>query len=179
MIGLRAEMQECAGLAQRIASNCAVTGSLGMIRGLECVRMQSRHAKFLKKAGRNLSWLAAAGLFISITEMQTRDVGALSLLYLSLITLAFGTILYLTFLCISERLSRRELNELLASGRLLGGRSRPLILFLRSFNVAKSGLLKRMISALGLLVWWEVDFLFTVAISRRSSTTQSVPADCS
>jgi hypothetical protein len=114
--------------------------------------MKSDQAKFLRNFSRTVAWVAAVIFGLSAFAVGQVDLhGAVPIVVLSLALSAVATAAYLVLLRVAQTAAKQELEELLRSGQLFGGNAGPLILFLRSFDVAKSGLTARLFDALSFL----------------------------
>ncbi len=115
--------------------------------------MRSEHTRLLKKASRILAGLAAVIFCLGFVGVGAGNNAALPLIFLGLAVSVLATVAYLAFLRIAQKAAEHELEGLLTSRRLVEGDTKPVILFLRSFDVAKSGLAERIFAALRFLLF--------------------------
>jgi hypothetical protein len=117
--------------------------------------MTSRHLRTIRKISRAISWIAAfltGAMFLFANDSSDR-LFALMLLAITIVALAVN----MTALWYGQMVAQRELAEAMATG-LSGQPARlPIILFLRSADVAEASLLKKLFS--------ELRSLFVVAVS--------------
>jgi hypothetical protein len=105
--------------------------------------MTSRHLRTIRKISRGISWIAAflTGAMILFANDSSDRLFALMLLAITILAIAVN----MTALWYGQMVAQRELAEAMASSSGLPPRL-PIILFLRSADVAKAGLLKKLFS---------------------------------
>jgi hypothetical protein len=81
--------------------------------------------------------------------MRPADVIAVPIVVLSLALSAVATASYLVLLRFAQTAAKQDLEGLLRSGQLLGGNAGLLILFLRSFDVARSDVDEKLDDSVG------------------------------
>jgi YidC/Oxa1 family membrane protein insertase len=106
------------------------------------VSMKIRSLRWIRRASRIAFWLSAIFLLISGTSGNTW-LGVFA------VTTVVAVVVYLIALWLGQKLAGREFEAALASDL---GANRPIILFLRSFGIARSSLGARFIVELGYIV---------------------------
>jgi hypothetical protein len=106
----------------------------------------SRNARTLRNLSRTIAWVAGLIFSLSFFAADKDPKGAVPFLGLSFALFVFATAAYLALLRVAQKAAGQELQQQLTSGQLSSDKTTPLILFLRSFDVAKSSLAQRLIS---------------------------------
>jgi hypothetical protein len=106
------------------------------------VALNSRHVERVRRASRIGYWLGAPLLYLSISAVQ-KNFGGWPLVGASLAVCVLSIAGYLVALVWGQTLAEREVNDALTG---VAGPHLPIILFLRSFDVAKAGLVGRAIA---------------------------------
>jgi hypothetical protein len=113
---------------------------------MDSVMIGSRNARALRTFSRTTAWVAGLIFAVSFFASDKSPEGAVRFLGASFALFVFATAAYLVLLRVAQMAAGHELQQQLTSGQLLSDNSTPLILFLRSFDVAKSNLAQRLIS---------------------------------
>jgi hypothetical protein len=100
----------------------------------------------LRALSRTTAWVAGIIFTVSFFAAGENAKGALPFLGSSFALFVFATAAYLVLLRVAQKAAGQELQQQLTSGQLSSDKTTPLILFLRSFDVAKSSLAQRLIS---------------------------------
>jgi YidC/Oxa1 family membrane protein insertase len=106
------------------------------------VSIKIRSVRWIRRASRITFWLSAIFLLIS-------GYSGTWLTSVLAVTVVLGVVVYLIALWLSQTLEGREFAAAIASDP---GGNRPIILFLRSFDIARSSLVTRFIVELGYIV---------------------------
>src|SRR5882757_3943234 len=105
----------------------------------------SRHARALRTFSSTTAWVAGLVFAVNFFAADKSPGGAVPFLGSSSALFVFAMAAYLVLLRVAQKAAGQELQQQLTSGQLSSDKTTPLILFLRSFDVAKSSLAQRLI----------------------------------
>jgi hypothetical protein len=110
--------------------------------GAEQAEMKTGYVKLLRKVSRTATWVVAAliGVIFLSDPITTLSTVPTSIIGLGVALFAIATAVYFVLLRMAQGAAKREIEELLRSGHLFADDAGPLVLFLRSFEVAKSSI---------------------------------------
>jgi hypothetical protein len=120
--------------------------------------IRSRNARALRTLSRTTAWIGGIVFALSFFAAGENAKGALPFLGSSFALFVIATAAYLVFLRVAQKTAGQELQQQLTSGELLGDKTTPLILFLRSFDVAKSNLAERLMSAIMSVLFLSMEY---------------------
>jgi hypothetical protein len=109
--------------------------------------MNSRQLKRLKKISRRLFWLMGIVTILASGAINSSADGWLIAAACLTITIS-AAVAYLVLLWLGQAEAQRELSDLLGRGQLQDASGPPIFLFLRSFDIARSGVSARIGAAL-------------------------------